>query len=146
MEGPPRFEVFGVSCNMQGGRYNEGMTKKLDAQLEANAGKAVNFRSPCPVARTLDILGDKWSLLIIRDLIYANKRRYGEFAASPEKIPTNILSDRLKRLERHGIVERNLYSQHPPRAEYHITEKGKELGAIVKAVYTWGAKYYGDCE
>src|ERR671916_2191665 len=74
-------------------------------------------RSACPVACALDVVGDRWTLLVIRDLL-AGKSRYGDFLASPEKIPTNILADRLKRLEREGLVSRLPYSVRPPRYEY----------------------------
>lgn len=114
------------------------MPGHLDEQLTKDARMRHSHRSECPIACTLDIIGDKWTLLVIRDLLYANKKRYGEFAASSEKIPTNILSDRLKRLESHGIIERRLYTQHPPRAEYHLTNKGTELARVVKALYDWG--------
>lgn len=94
-------------------------------------------RSNCPVACALDIVGDRWTLLIVRDLL-KGKRRFNEFAESAEKIPTNILTDRLKTLESRGLVEKILYSERPPRAEYHLTEAGKGLGKIVKAIRDWG--------
>ena len=72
-------------------------------------------RSVCPIASTLDLVGDKWSLLIVRDLLIG-KSRYGEFLKSPEGITTNILADRLRRMERTGLIERDLYQQHPRRA------------------------------
>ena len=97
-------------------------------------------RSVCPVAGTLDIVGDRWSLLIVRDM-RAGKRTYGEFAASPEGIPTNILADRLRRLEEAGIVEREVYQEHPPRYAYVLTEKGRELGDILRAFARWGKKH-----
>ena len=98
-------------------------------------------RSVCPVACTLDVIGDRWTLLLIRDLL-GGKRRYAEFLASAEKIPTNILADRLKRLEREGIVRRVLYNAHPPRYEYELTPDGRELGRAVDAVATWGLKHF----
>lgn len=95
------------------------------------------LRSRCPVACSLDVLGDRWTLLVIRDL-FAGKSRFGEFAASPEHIPTNILSERLKRLERAGVIARAPYNEHPPRVEYRLTERGRELGPVVDAIATWG--------
>ena len=80
------------------------------------------------MANTLDIVGDKWSLLIIRDMRHG-KRTYGELADSPERIPTNILADRLRRLEDAGIVARSAYQERPPRYAYTLTDKGKDLGA-----------------
>ena len=99
-------------------------------------------RSRCPVACTLDIVGDRWSLLIIRDLILG-KHRYAEFAESSEGIPTNVLADRLKRLVASGIVKATRYSTHPPRVEYSLTAKGDDLRPVVRAMSDWGVKYAG---
>jgi DNA-binding HxlR family transcriptional regulator len=93
------------------------------------------------VANTLDIVGDRWTLLIIRDLLRGNTR-YSEFLTSAEKIPSNILADRLKRLEREGLIESSLYSEHPPRSEYHLTAEGRELGWAVDALATWGLRHF----
>ena len=95
------------------------------------------LRSSCPVACALDLLGDRWTLLLIRDL-FAGKHRFGEFLASPEHIPTNILADRLKRLEAAGLIAPAAYSEHPPRYEYHLTESGRTLGPVVDALAVWG--------
>ena len=97
-------------------------------------------RSPCPVAGTLDIVGDKWTLLIVRDMRHG-KRTYGELAASPEGIPTNILADRLRRLEDAGIVARDAYQQRPPRYAYTLTDKGRDLGELMLALVRWGKKH-----
>jgi DNA-binding HxlR family transcriptional regulator len=94
-------------------------------------------RSMCPVACSLDVIGDRWTLLVIRDL-FAGKRRYGEFQSSAERIPTNILAERLKRLESAGLVASAQYSQHPPRFEYHLTESGRALGPVLDALANWG--------
>src|SRR3989442_3306363 len=94
-------------------------------------------RSNCPVACTLDLVGDRWTLLIVRDLL-AGKTRYSEFLTSEEKIPTNLLAERLKRLEQEGLVERVPYSQRPPRAEYHLTDEGRRLGGVLDAIATLG--------
>jgi len=83
-------------------------------------------RSACAVANSLDILGDKWSLLVVRDLLHG-KRTYGELALSPERIPTNILADRLKRLESAGIVTSTPYQERPVRYAYTLTPKGRAL-------------------
>jgi DNA-binding HxlR family transcriptional regulator len=97
-------------------------------------------RSSCPVANALDLFGDKWSLLIVRDLILG-KTRYGEFADSKEGIPTNILADRLKRLERGGVIAKKAYSLKPLRYEYELTEKGKDIQPILEAMADWGLKH-----
>jgi DNA-binding HxlR family transcriptional regulator len=109
---------------------------------EALAGEKVGvWRSLCPVACALDVVGDRWTLLVIRDL-FGGKTRYGEFLASPEKIPTNILAERLKRLEREGLIARVPYSTRPPRMEYHLTPEGRELGRAVDALATWGLTHF----
>jgi len=90
-------------------------------------------RSRCAIANTLDLVGDKWSLLVIRDLL-RGKRTYGELAESPERIPTNILADRLKRLEEAGIIARTPYQQRPARYSYALTAKGAALGDVLLAL------------
>jgi DNA-binding HxlR family transcriptional regulator len=95
------------------------------------------MRSICPIANTLDLLGDRWSLLIIRDL-FQGKKRFAEFLASPEHIPTNILTERLKRLQAAGLIETVPYSEHPPRHEYHLTERGDSLAPVLDSVAEWG--------
>jgi DNA-binding HxlR family transcriptional regulator len=94
----------------------------------------------CPVAHTLDIVGDRWTLLVVRDMLRGH-RRFSELRDSVEGITPGILSNRLKLLEREDIVRRELYSDHPPRAEYHLTRKGHELGVIVGALSNWGEQY-----
>ena len=103
--------------------------------------KNVKFeRSPCPVACTLDLIGDKWSLLIIRDL-FSGKKRYGQFQSSPENIPTNILANRLNRLLENDIIKKEPYQNNPVRYEYSLTEKGGELMPILGEMVKWGEKY-----
>lgn len=99
-------------------------------------------RSFCPVSCTLDVLGDKWSLLVVRDVM-RGKRRYAEFLESPERIPTNILADRLKRLAGKGVITSRRYSQHPPRLEYELTAKGEDLRPIMRAMVEWGIRHEG---
>ena len=97
-------------------------------------------RSACAVANSLDILGDKWSLLVVRDLLHG-KRTYGELALSPERIPTNILADRLERLQSAGIVTRTPYQQRPVRYAYTLTAKGRALGDVLLAFVRWGKQH-----
>jgi DNA-binding HxlR family transcriptional regulator len=97
-------------------------------------------RSPCPIAASLDILGDRWTLLVVRDLFWG-KQRYGEFQASPEKMPTNILAERLDRLERAGIVTSAPYQDNPPRYTYKLTAKGRNLAPILVAMVAWGKRH-----
>ena len=97
-------------------------------------------RSGCQVACALDIVGDRWTLLIIRDMM-SGKKRYGDFLSSSEGITTNILADRLKRLEHEGLIEKVLYSEHPPRWEYYLTDKGQDLKKVIRALVDWGKKH-----
>ena len=95
----------------------------------------------CPIANTLDILGDKWTLLVARDLLFLGKRLYGDFMQSPEGIPSNILADRLRRLEEARLVTRRPYQDNPVRHEYRLTEKGRDLYPILKEMARWGSKH-----
>jgi len=100
-------------------------------------------RSPCPVAAVLDLLGDRWTLLVIRDL-FAGKKRYGEFAGSMEGIPTNLLADRLKRLEEAGVVASKPYQDNPPRHEYTLTPTGEALRPVMQEIVNWGRRHLKD--
>jgi DNA-binding HxlR family transcriptional regulator len=95
----------------------------------------------CPVALTLDIVGERWTFLILRDLLLHGPRRFHDFEESLRGIGPNTLSARLKTLEEAGVVERRLYEDHPPRAEYSLTEKGRQLGPVVKALRDWGERH-----
>jgi DNA-binding HxlR family transcriptional regulator len=95
----------------------------------------------CPVARTLDTIGDRWTALILRDLFTSGARRFQDFQASLTSIAPNTLSDRLKALEADDIVTRIPYDEHPPRFEYVLTEKGRTLGPVMKALRDWGTQH-----
>jgi DNA-binding HxlR family transcriptional regulator len=82
-------------------------------------------RSSCPIAGTLDLIGDRWTLLIIRDMLFFKKQRFEEFLDSPEGISTNVLTDRLKKLEQLGLVAKQPYSTHARRMNYQLTEQEK---------------------
>lgn len=97
-------------------------------------------RSPCPVACSLDIIGDRWTLLVIRDL-FLGRTRFKDFSASPEGIPTNILSDRLVRLQQHEIITQIPATDGTKRLAYQLTPKGKELGPLLKEMRDWGLKW-----
>jgi DNA-binding HxlR family transcriptional regulator len=101
-------------------------------------------RSHCPIASTLDLIGDRWTLLIVRDMIFFKKQRFEQFLESPEGISTNILASRLKTLEQLGLVEKELYSNHSRRMNYQLTEKGKSLRPVLKAMISWGLKNIPD--
>ena len=98
------------------------------------------YGQPCPVAKTLELIGDRWTLLVVRDLL-PGTRRFQDLLMSLPGIAPNILSDRLKLMEEHGLVSRRLYSEHPPRAEYELTARGKELGVVVGALAAWGSRH-----
>lgn len=98
-------------------------------------------RSPCVISNVLDIVGDRWTLLIVRDLIFHGKHEYKEFLASPEAIATNILSDRLKRLVKAGMVNELSYPSNRSRKLYYLTAKGKALMPILIEMISWGDVY-----
>ena len=93
-------------------------------------------RSDCAVACALDLIGDKWTLLIVRDMFFG-KRRYKEFQDSEEKIPTNILANRLEKLENIGLITKTPYQENPVRYEYHLTQTGRSLGTVLQTIISW---------
>ena len=97
-------------------------------------------RSPCPVACTLDLIGDRWTLLIIRDL-FLGRARFREFVSAPERIPTNILSDRLDRLIQHAVIEQVPAADGTKWPAYQLTAKGKALGKVLQAMRDWGLEW-----
>jgi len=92
------------------------------------------------VASLLDVVGDRWTLLIVRDLML-DRSRFRDFCASPEGIPTNILSDRLERLLEHGIIEQVPAADGTKRLAYQLTDKGRALGPVLKEMRDWGLKW-----
>jgi DNA-binding HxlR family transcriptional regulator len=102
-------------------------------------------RSKCPIAGSLDIFGDRWTLVVVRDLAMgAGKARFGDFLKSPEGIPTNVLTERLARLEAHGLIVKRAYQAHPPRYEYGLTRKGAELIPVLQAICVWANAHLPD--
>ena len=95
-------------------------------------------RSECPVTNTLDLIGDKWTLLVIRDMLFLKKKLFNEFLDSPEGIATNILTERLKRLENYGIIEKRPYTKTPARYEYTLTRRGEGLRSLLIEMIRWG--------
>jgi len=97
---------------------------------------------PCSLAAALDVLGEKWSLLALREIGYGVHRfaRIAGYTGASR----DILADRLRKLEAAGVIERQLYSEHPPRHEYHLTEAGRELFPVMLALYQWGDKWAVD--
>lgn len=106
-----------------------------------NIMKEIQHRSDCPISFSLDYLGDKWVLLILRDLIFTNKSTYGDFLTSKEKIATNILADRLKMLEANGFITSKVSPQKKNKFIYTLTEKGIDLIPVIVELMLWGANY-----
>lgn len=98
-------------------------------------------RSHCPINYALESFGDKWTLLIIRDLMFKAKQSYGDFLSSNEKISTNILADRLKRLEALGIVAKGVNDTNRAKVIYSLTPKGMDLLPIMLEITRWSGKY-----
>ena len=97
-------------------------------------------RSPCPVACGLDQFGDRWTLLVIRDLLFGAER-FKDFTASPEGIPTNLLADRLSRLREHGIVTQVAAADGSRHPAYRLTAKGLALRPVLESMRDWGLKW-----
>jgi DNA-binding HxlR family transcriptional regulator len=95
-------------------------------------------RSTCPIACMLDLIGDRWTLLIVRDMYFFGKTRFDEFRASPEKISTNILAARLKTLEKNGLVTKMQYGTHSQRMSYELTAPGRSLARLLRQFAKWG--------
>jgi DNA-binding HxlR family transcriptional regulator len=98
------------------------------------------LRSACPIAAALDVVGDRWTLLILRDL-FLGKTKYNELASAEEGIPTNVLAERLQRLQKFGLIEKETYQQHPVRYTYSLTEKGRELRHAMAALALWSKQH-----
>ena len=108
---------------------NSKISKKITGCLE---------RSKCPLTNTLDLIGDKWTLLVIRDMLFLKKKSFNEFWESPEGIATNILTERLKRLEEFGIIGKRPYKKNPVRYEYILTRRGEDLRSLLMEMIRWG--------
>jgi DNA-binding HxlR family transcriptional regulator len=104
--------------------------------------KEIIFRSDCPISTALDIFGDKWSLLVIRDMMFKGKSTYGEFLDSEEKIATNILADRLSLLECGGIISRHKHPESKAKVLYKLTPKGVDLIPVLVEIIAWSEKHH----
>ena len=100
------------------------------------------YNLKCPIARTLDVMGERWTWLILRDLLLKGPRKFQDLEESLSGISPTTLSARLKTLEEEGVVERRIYEKNPPRAEYQLTDKGRQLGPVLKALRDWGQRHY----
>ncbi|NKB33487.1 MAG: transcriptional regulator [Pseudomonadales bacterium] len=101
------------------------------------------FRSGCSIARSMELWGDKWTLLIARDLMWHDKHTFKSLQESNEKIPTNILAERLQRLMHWGLVRRDPYQENPVRYTYQLTETGRSLEPVLLEIMKWGHEYLG---
>ncbi len=106
--------------------------------MKKQAQTIIEKRSDCPIACTMDLVGDKWSLLILRDLLYLGKTTYNEFLSSNECISTNILNDRLVKLTEVGLIT---YTGTAKRKKYELTKMGHDLKPVLESVALFGIKY-----
>lgn len=101
-------------------------------------------RSDCPIANALEILGDRWTLVIVRDLMFRGKKEYGELLTSDEQISTNVLADRLERLRASGLVTKAPHPSHGNKFVYELTDKGLDLAPVLIDLTLWGATHLPD--
>ena len=97
-------------------------------------------RSGCPIATTLDLVGDRWTLVILRDML-TGKSKFSEFLASPERIATNVLTDRLELMVKIGLVKKEIYQKRPLRHEFRATLKGEALLPVLQEICRWGNRF-----
>jgi DNA-binding HxlR family transcriptional regulator len=97
----------------------------------------------CPVEGALSVVGDRWTLLVLRDLFLQGPRKFMDLKSSLAGIAPSTLSRRLQALQKNGLIASRLYAEHPPRPEYFLTDKGKELGPILRALQEWGKRHLG---
>jgi DNA-binding HxlR family transcriptional regulator len=98
-------------------------------------------RSDCPLNVCLEIFGDQWTLLIVRDLLFKKQHEFKDYLAAKEKIASNVLSDRLRRLEEHGIITKSVHPTDARRVDYRLTEKGLDLAPLLFEMALWAAKH-----
>ena len=125
--GYKKYSDYGFLVNRPRRGYPRPMPKK-------------QYGQQCPVAKSLELVGERWTLLLVRDLL-GGARRFQDFHESLPGIAPALLSERLKAMEEHGLITRQFYSEHPPRAEYVLTEKGRGLGSVVGALAAWGSQH-----
>ena len=109
--------------------------------MNSGSRMARKYSLKCPLARTLDVIGDRWAILILRDLFLFPARRFQDFEQALPGLTPSVLSARLKELESDGIISNRKYEDHPPRLEYFLTPKGRKLGPAMLALKEWGEKY-----
>lgn len=123
----------------------DGSLKAWELLTQDTMINKMNETQICPLALALNIIGDRWTLLVVRDLLQG-KSRYNEFSHSDENIPTNILANRLKRLLEQGLVEKTAYQQRPVRYQYHLTAKGAGLLPAIQQLAQWSQQHYPQCK
>ena len=112
--------------------------KQSDSKVERTV------RSPCPIANGLDVIGDRWSMLIIRDLMFTNRNEFGHFLKSSEGISTNILTERLERLQCYGIINKLPHPTHGKKFIYELTEIGRDFAPVLIHFAMWSEKLFPD--
>jgi DNA-binding HxlR family transcriptional regulator len=126
----------------QGSQTSQGSQGSPAQSSELNLSKLIDSTlANCPVYRSLEVVGERWSLMIVRDLLFDSPKRFQDFSESLRGISPSTLSKRLKTLEAAGILKRSVVNTHPPRSEYILTEKGEELRPIVRSLRDWGMKH-----
>jgi DNA-binding HxlR family transcriptional regulator len=100
-----------------------------------------SYNIECPIAHALDVVGERWTCLILRDLLLEGPRKFQDLQTSLTGISPTTLSARLKTLEEEGVIERNVYETNPPRSEYRLTSKGRDLAPVLKALRDWGRRH-----
>lgn len=103
-----------------------------------------SYSLPCNIAQTLNLIGDRWTLLILHRLLMG-KSTYKELQECLSGIPSNLLSDRLKTMEADGLIDSELYQEHPPRYRYTLSKSGSDLNDVFNAIILWGEKYLTTC-
>lgn len=109
--------------------------------IETDQAMRRPYDNACPVARTLNVIGERWTVLILRELFRHGDRRFQDLRGALAAIPPTTLSARLKTLESSGVLTRHSYSDHPPRMVYRLTAKGRALGPILLAMKDWGERF-----
>ena len=122
------------------GHFSELTSGAINAAILGRVAR--RYGQHCPVAKSLDLVGERWTLLIVRDLL-RGPARFQDLRAQLAGIPPKLLADRLRRMERQGLVARALYSKRPPRASYGLTDRGRGLGLVVGALAMWGRQFVG---
>ena len=100
-----------------------------------------SYEQNCPVARTLDLIGERWTILLLLDQLNTGPQRFQDFQDARARAAPTTISARLKAMEQQGLIERRQYSEHPPRLEYHLTERGRSLGPVLGALRDWGKRH-----